>query len=124
MKATIAFKLDNTVDTAMSEAFEIPDWAKECSLQIPTIVTGTVGFQFMKEADVTAAKIVADQNTDWVNVVVAIDSVGNLTIGYDGTGAVVVQMGAFMRGLGKGMLRVVCGGVQNAVTTWYAHFAG
>ena len=122
MKATIQFTLDHTVDTTKSAAVELPEWAKHASVQIPTIVTGTVGFEFIKDADVTTAKIAADQDTDWKAVQVAIDSVGNLVSCYSGTGEIVIEISKFIKGLGLGMLRVVTGGTQNAVTTWYMHF--
>ena len=102
MKATIEFKLTNTVDIHASEAVELPDWARHASVEFPTIVTGTVGVDFMKKADVTAAKLVADQDTDWNAVQVAIDSVGNLLTFYDGTGALMVDISRFIRGLGQG----------------------
>lgn len=122
MKSTISFTMDNTVDTTRSAAFELPDWARHATIQIPTIVTGTVGFDFMKEADVTTAKLVADQDTDWNDVQVAIDSVGNLVSCYSGTGALIIDISKFIAGLGKGYMRVATGGTQNAVTTWYVHF--
>jgi hypothetical protein len=122
MKATIAFKLTNTVDTTKGEAVDLPGWAKYGSIQIPTIVTGTVGFEFIAAANVTAAKIVADQDTDWTPVETAIDSVGNLVTIHNGTGAIVVGISALIKALGLGMIRVVTGGTQNAVTSWYVHF--
>lgn len=122
MKATIEFKLTNTVDTTKSEAVEVPEWAKCAVLDIPTIVTGTVAFEFIKQADVTTAKIVADQDTDWKAIQVAIDSVGNLVNAYTGTGALLIDISKFIKGLGLGMMRVVTGGTQNAITTWFIHF--
>lgn len=122
MKATIKFTLDNTVDTGKSAAVELPEWAKHAVVDIPTIVTGTVGFEFMKQADVTAAKLLASADVDWKAIQVAIDSVGNLVTCYSGTGALLIDVSKFIKGLGLGYLRVATGGTQNAVTTWYMHF--
>ena len=123
MKATVEFKLTNTVDIHASEAIELPDWARHASVELPaTIVTGTVGVDFIKKADVTAAKLVADQDTDWNDVQVAIDSVGNLAVFYDGTGGLVVDISKFIAGLGQGHIRMQAAGNQNAVTQWYIHF--
>jgi len=122
MKLTLTFTLDNTVDTAKSTAFELPEWAKKCTIQIPTIVSGTVSLEFMKIADVTAAKLAASSDTSWVGVERAVDSVGNLVNLHNGTGGKVIDCTKLIEGLGEGYLRVTCGGVQNAVTTWYVHF--
>jgi hypothetical protein len=124
MKVTIAFSLSNAVDVQRSTAVELPEWARHASIELPaTIVTGTVGFEFIKEALVTAALLAPTNNTSWGAVQVAIDSVANLTSCHDGTGGgAVIDVSKFIAGLGKGHIRVITGGTQDAVTSWFFHF--
>ena len=124
MKVIVEVKLDNSVDTTKSAAVQIPgDWARFISVFVPDIVVGAVTMEFIKEADVTPAKLVADQNTDWNPVEVAIDSVGALSeVMASGADPTWIDISRFVRALPEGYIRFVTAGTQNAVTTWYVAF--
>ena len=124
MKTTVIFTLDNTVDTTESQAVEVPSWAKAAALFVPNIAAGAVTMKFMHNDDATAAKLVADQNTDWNPVEVAIDSVDSLTeVMASGDDPTWVDITAFIRGLGEGYVRFTTAGTQNAITSWMIVFS-
>ena len=124
MKTTVRFQLVNTVDTTESEAVEVPSWAKAAALFVPDIAAGAVTMKFMHNDDATAAKLVADQNTDWNPVEVAIDSVDSLTeVMASGDDPTWVDITAFLRAIGDGFIRFTCAGAQGAVTNWKIVFS-
>lgn len=116
MKTTVIFQLDNTVDTTETQAVEVPSWAKAAALFVPNIAAGAVTMKFMHNDDATAAKLVADQNTDWNPVQVAIDSVASLTeVMPTGADPTWVDITPFLRAIGDGFIRFTCAGAQGAV---------
>jgi hypothetical protein len=124
MKTTVIFQLVNTVDTTETEAVEIPSWARAAVLVIPNIAAGAVTAKFIHNDNVTAAKLLASSNTDWVPLQVAIDSVGALKeVMANGDDPAIVDITAFIRGLGDGFIRFTCAGAQGAVTDWKIIFS-
>ncbi len=124
MKSTVNFKQDNAVDTTETNAVEIPNWAKAAVLFVPNIAAGAVTMKFMHKDDATAAKLLASANTDWVPLQVAIDSVGSLKEVMPTTDdPAMIDITAFIRGLGDGFIRFTCAGAQGGVTNWKIIFS-
>ncbi len=124
MKATVDFKLDKDVDTTESEAVEIPNWARSAVLVVPDISAGAVTMKFIHKDDATAALLLPTNNTSWVPVQVAIDSVGPLKEVMPTTDdPAIVDITAFIRGLGDGYIRFTCAGAQGALSYWKIIFS-
>lgn len=124
MKSTVDFKQVNTVDTTETEAVEIPSWARAAVLFVPNIAAGAVTMAFMHKDDATAALLLASNDTSWVPLQVAIDSVGSLKEVMPTTDdPAVIDITAFIRGLGDGFIRFTCAGAQGAVTNWKIIFS-
>jgi len=68
MFAQIDFSIIDTVSNTTSQAIEVPAWATRAQLFVPTIATAVMSMQMIEARNVTAAKIVADQSTDWKTV--------------------------------------------------------
>jgi hypothetical protein len=124
MKATTYFKLDKDVDTTESEAVEIPNWARYAAVSIPDISAGAVTMKFLPKKGATAALLLPTNNTGWVPIQVAIDSVAELKeVMPTGDDPTVVIITPFIRGLGEGYIRFTCAGAQGALSLWSVMFS-
>jgi hypothetical protein len=124
MKATTYFKLDKDVDTTESEAVEIPDWARAACVSIPNISAGAVTMKFLPKLGATAALLLPTNNTGWLPIQVAIDSIGILEeVMPSGDDPTWVNITAFIRGLGEVYIRFLTAGTQNATSLWWISFS-
>lgn len=123
MKETIVVLVDISVDVNRSDAVQLPEWARKASVNLPTLDNGNQVIEFIKEADVTAALLLSSNNTSWLGVQTAIDSVGNLgPIIHAGAGGDIVDISAIIKGLGEGYIRLFCSANQAADRTITFHF--
>ncbi len=120
MKSVATFRCVNTVDTTETEAVEIPNWARSAVLHVPDIAAGAVTMKYLPKLGVTAALLLASNDTGWVPVQVAVDSVGPLKEVMPTTDdPAIIDITPFIRGIGEGFIRFTCAGAQGAITKWY-----
>jgi hypothetical protein len=123
MKDTIKCLVDISVDVNRSEAIQLPEWARKASINLPILDSGNQVIEFIKEADVTTALLLASNNTSWIGVQTAIDSAGNLgPIFNAGAGVDLIDISALIRGLGHGYIRLFCSANQLADRIITIHF--
>jgi hypothetical protein len=124
MKATTYFKCVHSVDVNRTEAIEIPDWARAAVVFIPDIVAGAVVLEVLPKLGATAALLLPTNNTGWLPIQVAIDSIGILEeVMPSGDDPTWVNITAFIRGLGEVYIRFLTAGTQNATSLWWISFS-
>lgn len=120
---SIDIVVDISTDTTKSGPVEIPQWTKSASMYIPAIdANGIISSEGILAENVTAAKLVADQDTDWV---VLRDKAESAQIAASGVENILMDITEFVTGMPVGsFFRVVCAAAQIADRTFHITFRG
>jgi len=65
MFAQIDFIIDDSVDNEKSEAVAVPQWARRAQLFVPSIEDTAITMEMIEGRNVTAALLLASNNTSW-----------------------------------------------------------
>jgi hypothetical protein len=108
------------VDDQKSTSIEIPSWARTAVMKVPAITDGTLTLEMIDPADITAAKLAADSDTDWAPVYSDEGRTDILGVGLD---PAFVNISPYIGGFPQGgHMRVVCTAAQVADMEFVVHF--
>jgi hypothetical protein len=108
------------VDDQKSTSIEIPSWARTAVMKVPAITNGTLTLEMIDPADITAAKLAADSDTDWAPVYSDEGRTDILGVGLD---PAFVNISPYIGGFPQGgHMRVVCTAAQVADMEFVVHF--
>ncbi len=110
------------VDTQRTNVVEIPPWASEVMIKVPSLNSCTMTLEMLGPDDVTAAKLAADVDTDWIQV---ISGDGNTDFLGVGVGPAFVNVTPFLQGFPRGaFLRLKTSSVQATNRSFKIYFKG
>ena len=114
--------LDISTDTTKTAAVQVPQWARYGTLFIPTIDNAAITLELIEIEDVTAAKLVSDQDTSWITVY---DQAESSQVMGASTGDRWVDISNYVQSLPKDcFIRAVCGAAQDPDVTFVFAFRG
>lgn len=115
--------VDTAVDDQRTTAVEIPPWASEVMIKVPQLINAcTMTLEMLGPEDVTAAKLAADVDTDWIRVV---SGEGNTDFLGVGVGPAFVNVTPFVQGFPRGaFLRLKTSALQIENRSFLIYFKG
>jgi len=106
------FSIDITIDDQKSSSVEIPGWVKTAVIRVPSLDNCTLTVEVIAKGDATLAKLLASNDTDWLQVYNADGYTDVLGLGLD---PAWVNISSYLEGLPTGChMRIATSVAQTA----------
>jgi hypothetical protein len=116
------FTIVQATDTTKSGAVQVPQWARYGALYIPAVANGIISLEIMEDRNQTAAKLIADQDTDWITLR---DEGESSQVAASGVESCWIDISEFIKALPKDCwIRVVSAAAQTGTITFTISFRG